>query len=632
MTVRLVCIMSQLQPQNQLQQTSEPPLNVQELQFWLDKAAAWGQADSPDTRKDTCLHLSRLKDYLQLLLTHMNNMSSTTERMKTLPLLGQFLGRLCWNPYVTADATGRRLLLQCLWGLYSEHPGNALERKANQWIRKVLCQLATEEDDDAAALALMKRMGVSPKEYHLKVLKMMVALLQENIGKSCRSLVDLNQRCSCDNIRATSEACVPLVTCPEAALLIGALLQQPMTCVRAALSQDFLDALSSAYSSQCISLEEQAVVSLWYHNLSSLEDAVLSLLECVLTNTGSTPQELKQQLAQSLLPKACAQHCSIFLVANDIFRSFLKQTEGNESVKYLIQTFSSCFLRELARLQHKTSGSWKALFPQSPQSLLVPLLTRPSEMPREAWKHHLNWLSGSLQTLTEEEEEGDGDGSRSTRLEGHHKVFEAWFLLIQCAHWVQVAVWLLVTSDPEDCGPLLWLLTFYHHPTNRGHHRASQLVHAKEAWDHLHSLYSVSSCPLPVDRLQSLVTLLSPQPERPSLSPLFILNLLVNFAVFFQQSLSGSAEILQTVVNRSGLVNEAACVLRSLELRLNEDSCLSSDTNRVHLRINALQNTLTHMHAASDPAGNQAHAHINAQNQTAVSSSSTPPGSLQNDK
>lgn len=55
-------------------------------------------------------------------------------------------------------------------------------------------------------------------------------------------------RCACDNILATSEACVPLVTCPEAAPLISALLQQQVTCVRAALSEDFLDAVSSAYS------------------------------------------------------------------------------------------------------------------------------------------------------------------------------------------------------------------------------------------------------------------------------------------------------------------------------------------------------------------------------------------------
>ena len=38
-----------------------------------------------------------------------------------------------------------------------------------------------------------------------------------------------------------------------------------------------------------------------------------------------------------------------------------------------------------------------------------------AEMPQEAWRHHLNWLSSSLQRLTEEEEEGDG--SSSTRLE-----------------------------------------------------------------------------------------------------------------------------------------------------------------------------------------------------------------------
>ncbi|XP_073322843.1 Fanconi anemia group C protein isoform X2 [Pagrus major] len=584
--------MSQLQPAIQLQSMAEPLLNIQEMQFWLDKAVAWGQADSPDTQKDTCLHLNRLRDLLQQLLIHMNNMSSTTETMKTLPFLGQFLGRLCWNPYVTADATSRRLLFQCLWGLYSEHPGNAVERKANQWIRKVLCQLATEEDD-AAAQALMKHMGVPPKEYYLKLLRKRVALLQQNVGKSCNSLGDINQRCSCDSILATSEACVPLVTCPEAAPLIGALLQQPVTCVRAALSGDFLDALSSAYSSQCSSLEEQTVVSLWYHNLSSLEEAVLSQLENAVTNTGSTPETLEQQLAQSLLPKACAQHCSIFLVVKDIFRSILKQAEGAESVKHLIQTFTSCFLRELALLQHQTSVSLKALFPESPQSLLLPLLTLPSEMPQEAWRHHLNWLSGSLQRLTEEEEEGDGDSSSSTKR--HHKVFEAWFLLVQCAHWVQVAVQLLVTSEPEDCGPLLWLLTFYHHPTNRGHHRALQLVHAKEAWDHLHSFFLISAHPLPVDCLQSLVSLLSStQPQQPSPSPLLILNLLVNFAVFSQHSLSASTQILQTVVDQSGLVDEAACVLSSLQPRLNEGSCSSDDRNRVHLRIKALQNTLMH--------------------------------------
>ncbi|XP_062418157.1 Fanconi anemia group C protein isoform X2 [Pungitius pungitius] len=579
--------MCQPQPPMQLPQTAQAAPSVQDTRFWLDKAVCWGQAGGPaDAHKDTSVHLSRLKDFLQQLLTHINDTSSTTGTLKRLPLLGQLLGRLCWSPYVTADATGRRLLLQCLWGLYSEHPGNAVERKANQWIRKVLCQLVTEEDD-APAQALMKKMDIPPKDYHLEVLRKMVALLQETIGKSCSSLGDINQRCSCDNILATSEACVPLVTCPEAAPLIGALLQQQVTCVRAALSKDFLDAVSSAYFSQCLSLEEQAVVSLWYHDLSSLEEAVLRLLECALTFSGPIP---RKQLEQSLLPKACAQHCSIFLVVNDIFRSILKQAEGAECVKYFIRAFTSCFLGEVQQQQQQTSVSLKAMFPQSPQSLLLPLLTRPTEMPQQAWRRHLICLSGSLQRLTEEEEDGDDEDDGSTTSGRYHKVFEAWFLLVQCSHWVQVAVQLLVTSEPEDCAPLLWLLTFYHHPTNRGHHRALQLVRCGEAWDHLHSLFLAR--PLPVDRLHSLVTLLSPQPQ-PSLCPLLTLNLLVNFAVFLQQSLSASTEIVKMVVDRCGLLDGAQWLLRSLEIRMNEDDRLSSDTERVHLRIQALQNTLS---------------------------------------
>ncbi|XP_058492049.1 Fanconi anemia group C protein isoform X2 [Solea solea] len=520
---------------------TEPLLDVQEKQFWLEKVMAWGQADSSDSQKDISLHLRRLSSYLQQLLTHINNMSSTTESMKRLPFLGQFLGRLCWNAYVTADDTSRGLLFQCLWGLYSQHPSNALETKANQWIRNVLRQLATEEDD-AVAQALMKHLGVPSKEYHLKVLRKMVALLQEKVGKSCSALGDINH-------------------------------------------------------SHGLLLEEQAVVSLWCHSLSSLEEAVLSLLQSVLTNTGSTQHKLEQQVSQSLLPKACAQHYSIFLVVNDIFRSTLKHAEGNECVKSLIQTFTCCFLKEKALLQPQMCVPLKVFFPQTPRSLLIPLLTLPSEMPQEAWQHHLNWLSSSLQRLTEEEEEGDENGSNSTS-RGHHKVFESWFLLVQCGHWVQVAVQLLGTKGLENCGPLLWLLTFYYHPTNRGHQRAVQLVRTKEAWNHLRSLLSASAHPPSVDLLQPLVTLLSPQPQQPSASPLSILSLLVNVAVFSQQPLSESTHILQTVVDRSGLLQEAAYVLSSLELRLNAGSCSSSNTNRVHVRIKALQNTLTHMNAA----------------------------------
>lgn len=52
---------------------------------------------------------------------------------------------------------------------------------------------------------------------------------------------------------------------------------------------------------QSLLLEEQGIISLWYHNLPSLEEAVLRLLESVLASNESSPQKLEQLLEQALL-------------------------------------------------------------------------------------------------------------------------------------------------------------------------------------------------------------------------------------------------------------------------------------------------------------------------------------------
>ncbi|XP_061527889.1 Fanconi anemia group C protein isoform X2 [Phycodurus eques] len=559
-----------------------------EMQLWLDKVEAWGQSDSVDVQKDTCFHLSTLRDFLQRLVVNINGMSSTTETMKKMPYLGQILGRLCWNPVVTADDKSRALIFQCLWGLYSEQPANALERTANKWMQNLLCQLTTEEDQ-SPSIVLLKHLNVSPTQYHLQVLRKVVAKLQENIGKSCSSLGDINERCSCNRIVATCEACIPLVTCPEVAPLIGSLLQRPFVCPQAALGCDFLDALSSAYTSGCLSLEERAVVALWYHSLPNLEEAVLCLLEStVLVDTPLSLQQLEQQIAQSLLPKACAQHCSIFLVVNDIFRSLLKKQEDQPRIRDLIHSFTSCFYREVTLSRAQTP--LKAFFPQSPQNLLLPLLTHPPEASGEARRHHLNWLSGSLRGLTEEEEEAGGGGG---------VVFEAWFLLVQCSHWMQEALQVLANAEPRDCYPLLWLLTFYHHPTNRGHHRNQRLVCVQQVWDQLHLLFSAPTPhPLPrllvpVEPLHDLLALVSPSARRPS--PFLILGLVVNCAVFSRQSQSVSTHAVRMVAAASGPVSRAAHVLSQLEQRLDMGSGGSgtlSDPDTTSVRIRRLQNEL----------------------------------------
>lgn len=72
--------MLQLKQQPQIEDIADPLLTAQEMQFWLDKAVAWGQAETVETQRDTCQHMSRLRDFIQQLLKHINSMVSYREK------------------------------------------------------------------------------------------------------------------------------------------------------------------------------------------------------------------------------------------------------------------------------------------------------------------------------------------------------------------------------------------------------------------------------------------------------------------------------------------------------------------------------------------------------------------------
>lgn len=63
----------------------------------------------------------------------------------------------------------------------------------------------------------------------------------------------------------------------------------------------FIHLVLAVFSSGCCELDEEAVISLWYRSLPSLEEAVLSLLESVLAATKPTPLTFQRQIDQSLL-------------------------------------------------------------------------------------------------------------------------------------------------------------------------------------------------------------------------------------------------------------------------------------------------------------------------------------------
>ncbi|KAF4072236.1 hypothetical protein AMELA_G00260860 [Ameiurus melas] len=537
-------------------------LSELQMRFWMDKAVQWGQARSPAEQQDISKHMRSLETFLQQLVHTLQTTNSTTEAMKNFPFVGQFLGRLCWNPYVTANGAGRRLLLQCMWLLYSAEPQNLVEQRANEWIRNLLCHL-TSEDEGSMVHALEMHAGIPPQQYYSGSLKKMVALLTAEINISHITSAASSERF--DSIHSLSVACVPLVTCPEVAPLIGALLKHCNLCRCSHLGEEFVTAVNTALLSKNLVMEDVAVMALWSYSLSSLEQAVLLLLECVLSDPKAM-QNLETFVNDSLLPKASALHCHIFLIVNDVFRNALITMEENLAMRGLLQVFTRCFLQTRADQRPQERLPLRSFFPHVPHNLLTPLLTAPSDVPNNAWLEHLSWIGKLLEKFLQERNQEE-DSRR-----GQRAVFEVWFLLVQCGHWIDVAAKLLVSVGVEQSEPLLFLLTFYHHPTNRGHQSTQHNMVARQAWSDLRSLFLAPT-------LSAVNELLC------TMSANLVLSLLLNFAIFSPASPSRVTDVIETVLTDAGVRRSAMCMLFSMRQRLKGDGAVDARLRMLEDRL-----------------------------------------------
>uniref|UniRef100_A0A673MAL9 Fanconi anemia group C protein-like n=1 Tax=Sinocyclocheilus rhinocerous TaxID=307959 RepID=A0A673MAL9_9TELE len=503
-----------------------------DVQFWMAKAVNWGEATSCSALLDTSRHLGSLRSFLQQVLQGLQQM------MNMWPF-SHFINAIlsCGLVYVCSERS-QRLLLRCLNCLYSAEPLNAVEQKANMWIK-------------------------------------VVSLMTEEVIKSCDGLPNTSARCSNGNIHAMSTACAALVTCPQMSPLIGALLKHSMLCGSSCLNQEFIKEVSEALISKRLVLEDEAVVNLWCYSPTCLEGAAVSLLESVLSDHETMTQSLDKHVNGSLLPQASADHCHIFISVNEIYRNVLTEIDENLAMRALIQVFTVCFLQRLTGQKPQDRLPLRAFFPHVMPSLLTPLLTAPSEVPREAWLDHLSWIRSLLQSVTENEEVGED-------VRAYQAFFEAWFLLVQCGYWVDTAAELLVLAAPENAEPLLWLLTFFHHPTNRGHQRSQQTAVAREAWTHLRMLFLTR--PPPPRHLSAVKELLSS-----SLSANLVLHLFSNFTVFSHGPVSIITEITDKVLTEAAVKHRALWILASIRCRLN--SAATWDDS-VHSRLRTLQDTL----------------------------------------
>ncbi|XP_072453029.1 Fanconi anemia group C protein isoform X3 [Notamacropus eugenii] len=443
------------------QDTLDLPLN---FEFWLNKAVAWGQASTLESQQDVCLHLPQLQKFLQQIYETLKHMDFPVA-IQRFPLIGQLLGRLCWNPFVTGYEENQKILMWCLCCLYCSEPQNPIELKANVWIRSLLCHLLSSSKLGLNEVGTVSQaLGYTSPDYFPKLLKNMVLSLVTELRVNHLNGFSIQKIIPDKQIKAMSLLCVPLLTLPDILPLLEALLTYHGDEPKEILSSEFLESVNEAFVQKKIVLSESAVLCLWLRHLPSLEKATLHLFENLLSRQRNFPEEVE------------------------------------------------CFIRDSLLLKFPL----KSYFPYASSSLIMVLLQNPKDLPHGLWCQHLNCISEILKKIVEDQS-----------IQSCGRLFEYWFSFVHFGEWADIAAEELLILRVESPAPLLWLLAFYYNPHDRNQERTLTMVDARKAHGYIMKLFSRT--PLSVKDLQAVTGESNEANTRhPSMQRL-IRHLLLNF-------------------------------------------------------------------------------------------------------
>ncbi|XP_053558395.1 Fanconi anemia group C protein isoform X1 [Bombina bombina] len=447
------------------------PSSSEEFEFWLNKAITWGEKTTLESQQDVCHHLPKLQEFLLQIYEIMNHMSPSVA-IHRFPVIGQLLGRLCWNSFVIGHEDTRKALLNCLSCLHSNEPHSAVELKANKWIQNLLCHLFSSSDlgfhEDYKAI---DQLGCMTSDYYEKLLKNIISSLIVLLRKDKTNPNSDKKELLAGHVRSISIACVHVLTLPEITPLLEELLVYHDSEPTEALDDIFLESVNNAILWKKIVLSESAVLSLWLRHLPSLEKTVLDLFQKLIGIQSKSLKEMEQIIKDSFLVQA-ACHPSIFKIIDGVFRNALLECDGNFRVITVIRVFTHHFIKEYQKDNMQARFPLRAFFPCSNLALLMALLRVSLGLPFDVCLQHLQYITKMLKN-----EDGD---KRS-----HGNVFESWFLLIHFGDWVDIAAEQLLTSESETSDDLLWLLAFYYNPSNENQERCRTMTEAREVHDTL---------------------------------------------------------------------------------------------------------------------------------------------------
>uniref|UniRef100_A0A8C3XKE4 FA complementation group C n=1 Tax=Chelydra serpentina TaxID=8475 RepID=A0A8C3XKE4_CHESE len=507
------------------QDTAVPKLS---FQYWLNKAVEWGQTTTLESQQDVCLHLPKLQEFLQQIYESLKHMNSTTA-IQRFPLIGQLLGRLCWNPFVVGYGKNLKLAF-C---------------KIHKKII-LLCHLLSSSEWGANKVGtgtFISALGYTSADYYSKLVKN-VSILN----------FFYFSRVSDDHVNVVSLFCIPLITLPDVTPLLEALLTYHGGRSQEVLSSEFLEAVNETFLKKKIALSESAILSLWLRHLPSLEKATLHLFERLISSQTSSLEEVACIIKDSLLPKA-ACHPAIFRIVDEIFKNALLETGGAPEVMTIIQMFTRCFVQAHQKDNKQHKFPLKAYFPHQHQPLVIALLKHPFDLSATLWSQHLKYITDMLKAIIED---------KSIRT--YADLFESWFLFVHFGEWADIAAEQLLKSEDESSDTFLWLLAFYYNPHNDKEKRTQILVEARAVYDRLMMLFSCTT--LSVTDLQAAAS--TKTDKRQPCTKHLVRHLLISFLLFSSGGHKIAQEFISHVILASNTTNEVFGLLIRTAYRFNQ--------------------------------------------------------------
>ncbi|XP_067425086.1 Fanconi anemia group C protein isoform X3 [Emydura macquarii macquarii] len=557
------------------QDTAVPKLS---FEYWLDKTVEWGQTTTLESQQDVCRHLPKLQEFLQQIYESLKHMNSTIA-IQRFPLIGQLLGRLCWNPFVVGYDESQKTLMCCLCCLYSREPQNPVELKANSWILSLLCHLLSSSEWGANEVdtgTFISALGYTSADYYSKLVKNIVLSLVTELKRNQFNGLNIHGRVSDDHVNVVSLFCVPLITLPDVTPLLEALLTYHGGESQEVLSSVFLEAVNETFLKKKIDLCESAVLSLWLRHLPSLEKATLHLFERLISTQTSSLEEIACIIRDSLLPQV-ACHPAIFRIVDEIFKNALLETNGAPEVMTIIQVFTQCFVQAHQKDNKQHKFPLKAYFPHLHQPLVIALLKHPFDLPPTLWSQHLKYITDMLKAVVEDKS-----------IRSFADLFESWFLFVHFGEWADIAAEQLLKSENESSEALLWLLAFYYNPHNDKEQRTQTLVEARAVYDRLMMLFSCTN--LSVTDLQAAAS--TKTDTRQSCTKRLVRHLLISFLLFSSGGHKIAQEFISHVIVASNTTNEVLGLLIRTAFRFNQ---LGLKTQKVVKLVNELLQELRFM-------------------------------------